>query len=171
MEKDLLKVDKDYILARLIESLDDLLLSVELWNRGFTRNSAGKAFSSVKALFSALILKYEDKLIANANNKEWIKKKGHIVPTHSMRALASMLSDIGIDVEQLSNVALSLHEYQYNGFEPGFSHYSRKVDVGRDINYVISSVVEIIEKYFSTEKTEEVRELLRKVKEIRIILK
>jgi Archaeal PaREP1/PaREP8 family. len=32
-----------------------------------------------------------------------------------------MLKKVGIDVINLVNYALDLHEYQYNGFEPGFS--------------------------------------------------
>lgn len=52
--------------------------------------------------------------------------KGHIVPTHSMYALAQMLKDAGIDVINLVNLARDLHDYQYNGFEPDFSKYSRK---------------------------------------------
>ncbi|MEM1646220.1 MAG: PaREP1 family protein [Conexivisphaerales archaeon] len=48
------------------------------------RNSAGKAFSDVKALMSALVVVNEGKLISTAKDREekdWIKKKAHIVPT------------------------------------------------------------------------------------------
>lgn len=60
---DLYKVGEDYVEARIIESLSDLLLSLTLWKEGYTRNSAGKAFSAVKALLSALIITNEEKLI------------------------------------------------------------------------------------------------------------
>ncbi|BFH72934.1 hypothetical protein SJAV_08780 [Sulfurisphaera javensis] len=62
MERDLIKLDESYIYARLIKALDDSLLAIKLFERGFIRNSAGKVFTAVKALLSALIIKYEDKL-------------------------------------------------------------------------------------------------------------
>jgi len=80
MEKDLYKVDEDYVEARVIECLSDLLLSIALWKDGYTRNSAGKAFSAVKALLSALIVVNEEKLLSLAKDdkeREWIKKKAH----------------------------------------------------------------------------------------------
>ncbi|MEM1646221.1 MAG: hypothetical protein QXL96_10255 [Ignisphaera sp.] len=39
---------------------------------------------------------------------------------------------IGVDILSLVRVALDLHDYQYNGFEPDFSRYSRKEDVFTD---------------------------------------
>ena len=114
MEKDLYAVGKEYVEARVIESLTDLLLSIALWKEGYTRNSAGKAFSAVKALMSALIVANEDKLIKLAKDKEqreWIEKKAHTVPTHSMYSLAQMLKKVGVDVVNLVNLAFDLHEY------------------------------------------------------------
>ncbi|BBG25625.1 hypothetical protein IC007_0130 [Sulfuracidifex tepidarius] len=63
IEKDLYKLGEDYIEARVIETLSDLLLSLTLWKEGYTRNSAGKAFSAVKALLNELILTNEEKLV------------------------------------------------------------------------------------------------------------
>ncbi|BDC18786.1 hypothetical protein HS5_16760 [Acidianus sp. HS-5] len=108
------KAGEDYIESRVIESLSDLLLSLTLRKEGYTRKSAGKAFSAVKALMSALIVTNEDKLLALAKDdkeSEWIKKKAHIVSTQSMYALAQILKDIGIDIVNLVNFALNLHEY------------------------------------------------------------
>lgn len=81
---------------------------------GDTRNSAGKAFSTVRALLSALIVINEDKLLSLAKDdkeKEWIKKKAHTVPIHSMYALAHVLKEIGIDILNFVNYALNLHDY------------------------------------------------------------
>lgn len=61
MEKDLYN---DYFEARVIESLSDLLISLNLWREGYTRNSAGKAINAVKALLSALIVINEEKLLS-----------------------------------------------------------------------------------------------------------
>ena len=53
---------KAYIKARIIETLDDLDIAINMWVAGRTRNSAGKVFSAVKALLSALVTKNLDKL-------------------------------------------------------------------------------------------------------------
>ena len=63
MEKELRTVDQEYVEARVIEALDDLYLALLLWKDGRTRNAAGKAFSAVKALMSALVVANEEKLI------------------------------------------------------------------------------------------------------------
>ncbi|MFP3225748.1 MAG: PaREP1 family protein [Sulfolobaceae archaeon] len=166
MEKDLYKVGEDYVEARIIESLSDLLLSLTLWKGGYTRNSAGKAFSSVKALMSAIIIANEEKLLNLAKDdkeKEWIKKKAHVVPTHSMLALAQMLKKIGIDIVNLVRIGLDLHEYQYNGFEPDFSKYSRKEDVFADLITVVEETSRAINTYFHKY---EIKEISQKIAEL-----
>ena len=161
MEKDLYKVGEEYVEARVIESLSDLFLSLTLWKEGYTRNSAGKAFNAVKALMSALIVANEDKLLSRAKDdkeKEWIKKKAHIIPTHGMYTLAQMLKDIGIDIITLVKYALDLHDYQYNGFEPDFSIYSRKEDVLRDLITVVKETKKVISIYFPKYEVKEISE-------------
>ncbi|ADX84969.1 PaREP1 family protein [Saccharolobus islandicus] len=166
VEKDLYKVNKEYVEARVIESLSDLLISLNLWKEGYTRNSAGKAFSAVKALLSALIVTNHVKLLEIAKDvkeREWLKKKAHIVPTHSMYALAQMLKDIGIDVTNVVNYALDLHDYQYNGFEPGFSKYSRKEDVFRDLITVVKETKILISTYFPSLELKEISEKIDEI--------
>ena len=168
MEKDLYVVGKEYVEARVIESLTDLLLSITLWREGYTRNSAGKAFSAVKALMNALIVVNEDKLVKLAKDeeqREWIEKKAHTVPTHSMYSLAQMLKKIGIDVVNLVNLAFDLHEYQYNGFEPGFSKYSNKEDVLTDLIAVITETKKTVHTYFPEYEVKELSEKVDKLLE------
>ncbi|BFI76482.1 hypothetical protein YN1HA_25800 [Sulfurisphaera ohwakuensis] len=166
MEKDLYKVDEDYVEARVIESLSDLLLSLTLWKEGYTRNSAGKAFSAVKALMSALIVTNEEKLLGLAKDdqeREWFKKKAHIVPTHGMYGLAQMLRKIGIDIINLVNFALDLHDYQYNGFEPDFSKYSKKEQVLADLITVVKETKKLISTYFPKYEVKEISEKIDKL--------
>ena len=59
---------KAYIRARIIETLDDLDVGINMWLAGRTRNSAGKIFNAVKALLLALVTKNLDKLSAK---DEW----------------------------------------------------------------------------------------------------
>ena len=151
MEKELRTVDQEYIEARVIEALDDLYLALLLWKEGRTRNAAGKAFSAVKALMSALIIVNREglaKLAKNKEEEEWIRKRAHTVPTHSMYELAQRLSDLGVDLTSLAKTALTLHQYQYNGFEPGFSIYRTKDGVLRDLIDVVKGTKEAIDKYF-----------------------
>ncbi len=83
---------------------------------------------------SAFVVTNEDKLVDLAKDdqeKKWIKEKAHVVPTHGMYGLAQMLKRIGIDVINLVNYALDLHEYQYNGFEPALVNTQRKSKYSR----------------------------------------
>jgi hypothetical protein len=57
--KEIYKIREEYVEARIVESLSDLLLALALWKEGYTRNSAGKAFSAVKALLSAFVVTKE----------------------------------------------------------------------------------------------------------------
>mgnify|MGYP001770677331 CR=1 FL=1 len=151
MEEELRTVNEEYVEARVIEALDDLYLALILWKEGRTRNAAGKAFNAVKALLSALVVANGEKLAKLAKDekqREWIKRKGHAVPTHSMNAIAEMLSDVGIDLTDLVNRALNLHDYQYNGFEPDFSKYSSREEVPRDLVRVVRGTKDAVEKYF-----------------------
>ena len=103
--------------------MDDLYLALLLWKEGRTRNTSGKAFSAVKALLSALVVN-EDKpvnLAKDEKEKEWIKKKARTAPTHSTYAIARILKGVEVDLTDLVSYALNLYDYQYKGFEPGFS--------------------------------------------------
>ncbi|AWR98567.1 PaREP1 family protein [Metallosphaera hakonensis] len=170
MEKDLYTVGEEYVEARVVESLSDLLLSLTLWKWGYTRNSAGKAFSAVRALLSALVVINEEKLVNLAKSdeeKEWIKKKAHIVPTQSMYALAQILRKIGVDIVNLVRMVLDLHQYQYNGFEPGFSIYNRKEDVFSDLITVVRETRNIMYTYFPKYEIKEISEKIeRLIKEL-----
>ena len=168
MEKDLYVVGKEYVEARVIESLTDLLLSITLWREGYTRNSAGKAFSAVKALMSALIVVNEDKLVKLAKDeerREWIEKKAHTVPTHSMYSLAQMLKKVGVDIVDLVDRALNLHDYQYNGSEPGFSRYTNKEDVLTDLIAVITETKKAVHTYLPDYEVKELSEKVDKLLE------
>jgi Archaeal PaREP1/PaREP8 family. len=67
-----LKIDrKAYIKARIIETLDDIDVAIYMWIAGRSRNSAGKVFSAVKALLSALVTKNLDRL----PNSDWYAKR------------------------------------------------------------------------------------------------
>lgn len=85
------------------------------------------------------------------------------MPTHAMYGLAQVLKDIGIDVISLVNYALNLHDYHYNGFEPGFSRYSKKEEVFRDLITLVKETRKVIDIYYSKY---EVKEILGKINEL-----
>ena len=108
---------------------------------------------------SAFVVTNEDKLVNLAKDdreKKWIKEKAHVVPTHGMYGLAQMLKRIGIDVINLVNYALDLHEYQYNGFEPGFSKYTKKEQVLEDLITVVKETKKVIDSHFAKYEVKEV---------------
>ena len=151
MEEDLVppKVDrKAYIKARLIEVIDDLDVAVNLWLSGRTRNAAGKAFQSVKALLSALVTKELDKL---GKVDQWYVKRGYTAPTHSMNGIALDLAKLGYgnDVVLITLLALQLHDYQYNGFDPDFSKYRTKEEVLNHLNMLADILTRNLKVWFS----------------------
>jgi methionyl-tRNA synthetase len=86
-----------------------------------------------------------------------------------MYGLAQMLKRIGIDVINLVNYALDLHEYQYNGFEPGFSKYNKKEQVLEDLITVVKETKKAMDSHFAEYEVKEVSqridELLKELEE------
>ena len=128
---------RDYVEFRLEEAIAELNLAVELLKRGYSRNAAQKAFMAWKAVASALVSLNLDKMPRDEKEREWIEKRTHTVPTHSMYAVARILKGVGVDITDLTTYAIDLHDYQYNGFELGFSKYSRREDVLADLLRVV----------------------------------
>ena len=149
MEERLLspKVNKRaYITARLIEALDDIDVAVNLWLSERTRNAAGKVFGSVKALLSALVTKELDRL---SGIDEWYVKRGYAVPTHAIKGVTKDLSDLGYpEVSSLASLAMDLHDYQYNGFDPDYSRYRKKEEVLHDLICVAEAVLKYAKRWF-----------------------
>jgi hypothetical protein len=137
-----------YVRARLLEVLSDLSIGINMWLAGSTRNAAGKVFSAVKALASALVTKNLDKLSTN----EWYLKRGYAAPTHALRGISIDLAKLGYaDIEGLVDKALLLHGYQYNGFDPDLSVYKTKDEVLHDIIIVIETILRNVKDWFRDE--------------------
>ncbi|BDC17112.1 PaREP1 family protein [Acidianus sp. HS-5] len=142
------KIDrKAYVRARIIETLDDIDVATNMWIAGRSRNSAGKIFSAVKALLSALVTKNLDKL-----SNEWYVKRGYNAPTHSLKGISIDLSKLGYaQVENIADKAFLLHDYQYNGFDPDFPKYKKKEEVLHDILIVSNFILNNIKEWFKDE--------------------
>ena len=150
MEEDLVppKIDRNaYIKARLIEVIDDLDVAFNMWLSGRTRNAAGKVFGSVKALLSALVTKELDRL---GRVNQWYSKRGYTVPTHSVKGVATDLMNLGYtQILLVAELAMDLHDYQYNGFDPDFSRYRTRERVLHDVLYVAEVVLNSLKGWFS----------------------
>lgn len=160
MEEDLVppKIDRNaYIKARLIEVIDDLDVAVNLWLSGRTRNAAGKVFGSVKALLSALVTKELDKP-GRVNQS----KRGYTVPTHSVKGVATDLMNLGYtQILLVAELAMDLHDYQYNGFDPDFSRYRTRERVLHDVLYVAEAILSSLKTWFSEYWDEKLETLYR----------
>jgi hypothetical protein len=72
-----------------------------------------------------------------------------IMPTTKMREVASALEEVyGRELIHLTDVALNLHEFQYNGLDPEgvVSRYTNLEDVEKDVKYLAEKIVEWVKK-------------------------
>jgi hypothetical protein len=71
------------------------------------------------------------------------------MPTTKMREVASALEEVyGRELIHLTDVALNLHEFQYNGLDPEgvVSRYTYLEDVEKDVKYLAEKIVEWVKK-------------------------
>ncbi len=110
-----------YRKTRLLEARYELELARRFLSENLVRNAAGKAFQAWKALIAALLvdkLSELEKLFPGyikLRNGRRVKKAYWIlaiVPTTRLKQLASLLDR---DLYLYTEIALSIHEYQYNG--------------------------------------------------------
>ena len=131
---------KGYIYAKLYDSLVEGKLALEMLQKGLLQNASSKAFLSVKSAVSALVVKNLNEIIELKNEKEkyWYENVGYSAPTTGLIGISKDLKNLGIDAENVIRIALSLHKFSYNGFDPNFVDY-------RDSEEVISDIKEVIE--------------------------
>lgn len=145
-----------YLDGRLTEALYEAELALKFLEAGVYRNAAGKAFQAFKALLAALAMRYRG-VIAHkypgvrrlrggrrVELADWIIA---VMPTGLLLEIARDLSRAaGAELLHYANIALNLHEFQYNGLDPSgvLSRYARLDSVAEDMKalarYVIESV-------------------------------
>ena len=146
-----------YVAARLKEALYEAELAREFLRQGLARSAASKVYQAWKAVVAALAAKRRDvserlytgrkrlregKAVSEA---DWVIA---FMPSTRLREVAKALSEVyGVEVYYVTEVALSLHEYQYNGpdREGVFSRYRSDEHAAKDIEHVAAHV----EKYAS----------------------
>jgi hypothetical protein len=165
---------EDYIRTRIMETIDELLLGIMMVNANATRNAAGKVFMAVKALMSAMVLINLDRILERKSEEErvWYERRGYIVPTKSIKGVSLDLSGLGYrEIWTVADKALDLHEYQYNGLDPGFSPYKRREEAMRDMIMVMNIISERLYEWTGKYWDEEIRrafdEFVKKFDEFR----
>ena len=113
------KDPRSYVRAKVLEGLIEGRLALEMLRKGFLTNSASKAFISVKAIVSALVVKNLDRIIKDKPEKErgWYEKVGYSAPTTGLIGISYDLERLGYDVGLIVRIALTLHAFSYNGFD------------------------------------------------------
>ncbi|MEL9991574.1 MAG: PaREP1 family protein [Thermoproteus sp.] len=138
-----------YIDARATEALYEFELAERFLEQGVYRNAAGKAFQGWKALLAALaglnreLLVGEFKGVARLRERLVVERADFVIavmPTSAMKKVANILAQkYGDDVVYLTELALSLHEFQYNGIDPtgALSRYTDLKDVEADLKRLV----------------------------------
>ncbi|MGC9136763.1 PaREP1 family protein [Caldivirga sp.] len=139
-----------YMEVRVKEALYEFELAERFLENGLYRNAAGKVFQGWKATLAALAANSRNELASEFKGivrlRERIKVEAvdfivAIMPTTRMKKVAALLrSKYGDEVVLLTELALDLHEFQYNGLDPEgvLSRYS-------DLDMVKQDIVSIIE--------------------------
>jgi len=134
----------EYLRARLREAMVEADLAEEMLRRGLFQNAANKAFMALKALLSALVVKELSRLPVDERRREWYMRVGYSAPTTGIIRIARDLEALGYSgVELMARIALMLHRFAYNGFDPNFVDYVDEEEVAQDIARVISFVREM----------------------------
>ena len=152
MEKPWKDLDK-YVKGRLMEAKYESELALKFLEAGLYRNAAGKAFQAFKALIAALAARHRDSLaqrysgirrLRNGKRVEYVDWLIAVVPTGLMLELARDLAAFeGAELVNYANVALNLHEFQYNGLDRSgvLNRYARLGSVEDDVRVLTSYVM------------------------------
>ena len=117
-----------YIRLRLEEALREAELALKFLEQGLHRNAEGKAFQAWKALLAAAAARHKEEMArrytgAVRDKTGRLRSRADMVialmPTTRMREVASALEEAyGKELIHLTDIALNLHEFRYNGLDP-----------------------------------------------------
>ncbi len=147
-----------YIKLRLEEAVQEAELALKFLDQGLHRNASGKVFQAWKAMISAaaaknreLIARHYTGVVKDRTGR--VRSRADIIialmPTIRLREVASMLEEVyGRELIHLTDIALNLHEFQYNGLDPEdiVSRYTNLNDVEKDIKYLAEKTIEWVKR-------------------------
>ena len=182
LDKPLPKPGRDklgYASARVLEALVEGILSLEFLKHGYTRNAAGKAFQSWRALLGALLALEADSIAGKLGREErkWLEEKAiPLIPSSQLKPLAQILERLGYTgLSQATSMARDLHAYQYNGPDPAgeLSGYPSRESAAADTILLLRQVASIVrervkprleaEKLWTPEHEQALKELEQKL--------
>ncbi|MQL56338.1 PaREP1 family protein [Acidianus ambivalens] len=145
---------QDYKKVRLLEAKYEAEIARRFLEEGLLRNAAGKVYQAWKALVAAFATDYRDKLMQKFKGE--VKIRGNkkvqkvdwiiaIMPSSLIKAVAQT---IGGDIDTYTNIALLLHQYQYNGPDSQaiLSQYINDESAKEDILKLLSVIDNILSK-------------------------
>jgi Archaeal PaREP1/PaREP8 family. len=147
-----------YIKLRLEEAVQETELALKFLDQGLHRNASGKVFQAWKAMISAaaaknreLIARHYTGMVRDRTGK--VRSRADLIialmPTTRLREVASMLEEVyGKELIHLTDMALNLHEFQYNGLDPEgiVSRYTNLNDVEKDVKYLAEKTIEWVKR-------------------------
>jgi len=151
-----------YLEGRLMEAAYEADLALRFLDAGLYRNAAGEAFQAFKALLAALAMKYRDALAQRYPGRKRLKSGKAVeavdwiiaaMPTGLMLEVARDLSQLaGRELLHYANIALNLHEFQYNGLDRSgvLSRYARLESVAEEVKALAQYVKETVERLRKT---------------------
>ncbi|QXJ31099.1 PaREP1 family protein [Saccharolobus shibatae] len=156
---------RSYVYVKVMETLTEGKLALEMLKKGMITNASSKAFITVKAMVSALVIKNFDKIVQSKSEKEkdWYERVGYSAPTTGLIGISYDLEKLGYDVQLIVKTALLLHFFSYNGFDPNFVNYKDKGEVERDILTVVEFIKHNIKKYFEDIWDEKLEDKLKEL--------
>lgn len=182
LDKPLPKPGRDklgYASARVLEALVEGILALEFLKHGYTRNAAGKAFQSWRALLGALLALEADSIAGKLGREErkWLEEKAiPLIPSSQLKPLAQILERLGYTgLSQATSMARDLHAYQYNGPDPAgeLSGYPSRESAAADTILLLRQVASIVrervkprleaEKLWTPEHEQALKELEQKL--------
>ena len=110
-----------YKKTRLLEAKYEAEIARKFLDEGLIRNTAGKAYQAWKALVAGIAVDYRDKLRNLFTGKIKIKggkaveKVDWVIAIMPSTVLKTVSRVIGGEISLYTNIALLIHQYQYNG--------------------------------------------------------
>ncbi|WP_016730313.1 PaREP1 family protein [Saccharolobus islandicus] len=156
---------RSYVYVKVMETLTEGKLALEMLKKGMITNASSKTFITVKAMVSALVIKNFDKIVQSKSEKEkdWYERVGYSALTTGLIGISYDLEKLGYDVQLIVKTALLLHSFSYNGFDPNFVNYKDKGEVERDILTVVEFIKRNIKKYFEDIWDEKLEDKLKEL--------
>ncbi|BDB99807.1 PaREP1 family protein [Saccharolobus caldissimus] len=141
-----------YKKTRLLEAKYEAEIAREFLDEGLTRNAAGKAYQAWKALVAGFAVDYRDKLRnlftgkVKIKGRKVIEKVDWVIAIMPSTALKTVSQVIGGEISLYTNVALLIHQYQYNGpdKEGIVSPYTSDEVAKNDIILLINEIEKIL---------------------------